>query len=435
MKSDWPEGHRLAAATQFHFPECQRVELSAIIPRASESGLQLLTDLLHYDPEKRPTAQQALKYSFFQIIKRPSDTVHFPLSTSHAPQTLNGRFSNLSFSSLDNDKLIKDLEFNRTFGNHPTFQSNGMKQLILDNDKTTSLIDTADYINGDPFKNIKIENGIKFSVLNGGTLNNNSSLNNQQRLEQSLDTNRNVAPSNGFNNHNNTTPASITSASLISQMSQITQRKNFINSLQHDESATSTARVQTSDTMSSINGHQQNSNPNYRNQINNNNNSLNSEKPVNKYEYENSGKNDGQSKSENKLLQEKISDIFVNRNVGQKYKGDSIYNNKLYNGSTNEPTHSQYPENGYRNKSFYLHDISVNNNNKIIVDNGDAKVYNIFSKQRNNSISLDENGYLASKIPSASQTKGQYALKVTKEKPEDLKRGSFEDDELEKILG
>lgn len=71
-QNDWPEGHRLATTIQFRFPECPKVPLDALITRASSQGLQLLSDLLSWDPEKRPTAQQSQKYPYFQAVKKPS---------------------------------------------------------------------------------------------------------------------------------------------------------------------------------------------------------------------------------------------------------------------------------------------------------------------------------------------------------------------------
>lgn len=72
IQNDWPEGHRLATTIQFRFPECPKVPLDALITRASSQGLQLLSDLLSWDPEKRPTAQQSQKYPYFQAVKKPS---------------------------------------------------------------------------------------------------------------------------------------------------------------------------------------------------------------------------------------------------------------------------------------------------------------------------------------------------------------------------
>lgn len=67
-RSDWPEGHRLAQAIQFQFPECPAVELAVIVPRAGAQGRQLLADCLYWDSERRPSAQQALRYPFFQMV-------------------------------------------------------------------------------------------------------------------------------------------------------------------------------------------------------------------------------------------------------------------------------------------------------------------------------------------------------------------------------
>lgn len=46
--------------------------LSTITTKATNPGLQLLEDLLSWEPDKRPTAQQAMKYPFFELSKRSS---------------------------------------------------------------------------------------------------------------------------------------------------------------------------------------------------------------------------------------------------------------------------------------------------------------------------------------------------------------------------
>lgn len=71
-KSIWPEGHRLASSIHFQFPDCQKVPLTSIVSKASTYGHQLLEDMLSWDPERRPTAQQAMKYPFFEASKRPT---------------------------------------------------------------------------------------------------------------------------------------------------------------------------------------------------------------------------------------------------------------------------------------------------------------------------------------------------------------------------
>ncbi|XP_069814129.1 serine/threonine-protein kinase MAK isoform X2 [Dendropsophus ebraccatus] len=66
-KSDWPEGYQLAAAMNFRFPQCVPINLKTLIPNASEEALTLMRDMLQWDPKRRPTASQALRYPYFQV--------------------------------------------------------------------------------------------------------------------------------------------------------------------------------------------------------------------------------------------------------------------------------------------------------------------------------------------------------------------------------
>uniref|UniRef100_A0A3Q3GKC6 non-specific serine/threonine protein kinase n=1 Tax=Labrus bergylta TaxID=56723 RepID=A0A3Q3GKC6_9LABR len=66
-KADWPEGYQLASAMNFRFPQCVPTHLKTLIPNASNEAIVLMKDLLQWDPKKRPTAVQALRYPYFQI--------------------------------------------------------------------------------------------------------------------------------------------------------------------------------------------------------------------------------------------------------------------------------------------------------------------------------------------------------------------------------
>ena len=61
----WGEGYRLAAQMGFNFPQFNPVPLSSMIPNASSEAIQLITEMLRYDPHKRPTAQQVLQHPYF----------------------------------------------------------------------------------------------------------------------------------------------------------------------------------------------------------------------------------------------------------------------------------------------------------------------------------------------------------------------------------
>ncbi|XP_057680791.1 serine/threonine-protein kinase MAK isoform X2 [Corythoichthys intestinalis] len=66
-KLDWPEGYQLASAMNFRFPQCVPTPLKTLIPNASREAIALMKDLLQWDPKKRPTAVQALRYPYFQV--------------------------------------------------------------------------------------------------------------------------------------------------------------------------------------------------------------------------------------------------------------------------------------------------------------------------------------------------------------------------------
>jgi len=66
-KDNWPEGLKLAQAMNFKFPQCVPTPLKTLLPNASAEALQLIQDSLEWNPNKRPTAAQCLKYPYFQV--------------------------------------------------------------------------------------------------------------------------------------------------------------------------------------------------------------------------------------------------------------------------------------------------------------------------------------------------------------------------------
>lgn len=65
--TNWNEGLRLAGQMQFRFPQFVSTPLTQVLPNVSHEGIELLTDLMKWDPNKRPTASQSLQYAFFQV--------------------------------------------------------------------------------------------------------------------------------------------------------------------------------------------------------------------------------------------------------------------------------------------------------------------------------------------------------------------------------
>ncbi|XP_011352350.1 serine/threonine-protein kinase dyf-5 isoform X2 [Ooceraea biroi] len=66
-KDDWPEGYQLATAMNFKFPNFTRTSLAVLIPNAGEEAVIIMEDMLQWNPLKRPTAQQSLRYPYFQV--------------------------------------------------------------------------------------------------------------------------------------------------------------------------------------------------------------------------------------------------------------------------------------------------------------------------------------------------------------------------------
>ncbi|XP_072267810.1 serine/threonine-protein kinase MAK isoform X2 [Pyxicephalus adspersus] len=90
-KSDWPEGYQLASAMNFRFPQCVPINLKTLIPNASEEALTLMRDMLQWDPKKRPTASQALRYPYFQVgqaLGPPAQTVEQKKAVNKPAQSI-----------------------------------------------------------------------------------------------------------------------------------------------------------------------------------------------------------------------------------------------------------------------------------------------------------------------------------------------------------
>ncbi|XP_053672874.1 uncharacterized protein LOC128723183 [Anopheles nili] len=112
-KSDWVEGHKLASTIQFRFPECPKIPLATLVTRASAAGIQLLEDLLRWEPEKRPTAQQSLKYPYFSSVKTRNSANLLTNGLSHHNHLVNGNANGGSVAAVPNARLsIMDMATN-----------------------------------------------------------------------------------------------------------------------------------------------------------------------------------------------------------------------------------------------------------------------------------------------------------------------------------
>uniref|UniRef100_A0A8C4D8Y4 non-specific serine/threonine protein kinase n=1 Tax=Dicentrarchus labrax TaxID=13489 RepID=A0A8C4D8Y4_DICLA len=124
-KNDWPEGYQLASAMNFRWPQCVPSNLKTLIPNASPEAIHLMTDLLQWDPKKRPASAQVV-----------SD-LHFP-SVFHSPHTmcliecpLSFRYGNVLDYSRPKGKEDAPLNLNKTTAYQEPSRTASAKQHYL----------------------------------------------------------------------------------------------------------------------------------------------------------------------------------------------------------------------------------------------------------------------------------------------------------------
>jgi len=103
-KMDWPEGHQLSGKLNFRWPQMAGVGVKSQVPQASNEGLQLMVDMLHWNPKKRPTASQALRYPYFNVSQSLGPKIT-------QPQALQQMFSSKSQLSnkADNRQFYEEI--------------------------------------------------------------------------------------------------------------------------------------------------------------------------------------------------------------------------------------------------------------------------------------------------------------------------------------
>lgn len=76
----WQDGIKLALAMGFKFPIASPVSVAQHIPNAPDEALQLVADMLQYNPGKRPTASESIRHPWFADLTSKS--------AINSPQTL-----------------------------------------------------------------------------------------------------------------------------------------------------------------------------------------------------------------------------------------------------------------------------------------------------------------------------------------------------------
>ncbi|XP_066953829.1 serine/threonine-protein kinase MAK isoform X2 [Macrobrachium rosenbergii] len=81
-KRDWPEAYSLAQQMNFKFPQFSPTPLTTLIPNASADAIQLMSEMMRWNPARRPTAQQSLRYPYFKDHNPEINNLSFALGNS-----------------------------------------------------------------------------------------------------------------------------------------------------------------------------------------------------------------------------------------------------------------------------------------------------------------------------------------------------------------
>ncbi|VIO97151.1 Uncharacterized protein BM_BM9760 [Brugia malayi] len=92
-KDDWPEGYQLAVAMNFKFQQCVPIPFATIVNSVGDDGLQLMTDMMLWNPEKRPSAIGSLKYKYFLVGEKLGAQAISQPTTSNRETSANSTLS------------------------------------------------------------------------------------------------------------------------------------------------------------------------------------------------------------------------------------------------------------------------------------------------------------------------------------------------------
>ncbi|KAL4468776.1 hypothetical protein ABPG74_005279 [Tetrahymena malaccensis] len=150
---NWNEGAKLAQKLQLTIPKKEPLPLPQVVPRASLDALQLLGDMLQYDPLKRPTAIQITKYPYFDDIRKESSDTgsqvfsHSNLHDAFSGNTLSQQKSNHTLSitnipSKVNENAYKDVKNPWFVNNQQPYQQ---QQQVLNENNFAKKQNTQSY--------------------------------------------------------------------------------------------------------------------------------------------------------------------------------------------------------------------------------------------------------------------------------------------------
>jgi len=136
--NDWPDGYRLIQNLNMKFPIINSNNLGSLIPQASDGAISLLSDILNFDPLRRPNCMKIMKHYFFSNIN-----VDYNNNNGAVYENFHNQISN-NFRNdtveYNNEPFYHNFNFNRNEVNKNNSGGMNFKPLKIDTYKNLNLI-------------------------------------------------------------------------------------------------------------------------------------------------------------------------------------------------------------------------------------------------------------------------------------------------------
>ncbi|XP_053203284.1 serine/threonine-protein kinase ICK-like [Panonychus citri] len=142
-KREWTEGYQLASSMNFKFPLMSSINLESAIPNASSGAIDLMVNMLKWNPSNRPTVTQSFRYSYFKVNQKLGLQQMTSLSTTRSSSNRPSNYFKLSSNKWDdngNKRLIGEINDDRV-GDRSNFPNQGTryKEMTIERPKSPEI--------------------------------------------------------------------------------------------------------------------------------------------------------------------------------------------------------------------------------------------------------------------------------------------------------